>query len=81
MFVDFYIIVGFYVFWNEMKKNLSYLGIWCVEKDEMKVLKDMVEMEYDDFMFYSLCLLEERWLLLGVVVDNIVENGVKNSEF
>lgn len=51
-----------------------------MEKDETKVLKDMAEMEYDDSTLYSSRPLEERWPPLGAAVDNIAENGVKNSE-
>ncbi|KAM7439161.1 Rab GTPase binding [Porites harrisoni] len=40
----------------------------------------MADMEYDDSTFYSSRPLEERWPPLGAAVDNIAENGAKNSE-
>lgn len=41
----------------------------------------MADMEYDDSTFYSSRPLEERWPPLGAAVDNVAENGAKNTEY
>ena len=63
------------------KREILFPGWWISQENELThILNRMADMEYDDSTFYSSRPLEERWPPLGAAVDNIAENGAKNSE-
>ena len=63
------------------KREILFSGWWISQENELThILNRMADMEYDDSTFYSSRPLEERWPPLGAAVDNIAENGAKNSE-
>ena len=63
------------------KWEILFPGWWISQENELThILNRMADMEYDDSTFYSSRPLEERWPPLGAAVDNIAENGAKNSE-